>query len=109
MGANILLTTNHTTGLHDEHDDPPLYFFLTKMFATTFSYLTGIPGGIFAPTITVGIAFGNFLAKEVIQRIDDQVPGPLVCVMCATGYFAGVTQSPITSAAIMVGMIDMRG
>jgi len=80
-----------------------------KGLATILTYLTGIPGGIFAPTIATGTSVGHFVYWAILQGIDKSVTRPKVCLLGATAYFAGVTQSPITAFSIMLGMIDSRG
>jgi H+/Cl- antiporter ClcA len=36
---------------------------LTRFFATAATYFSGIPGGIFAPSLAIGTALGNDLAQ----------------------------------------------
>jgi H+/Cl- antiporter ClcA len=43
---------------------PPVYALL-KLAATVVSYVSGIPGGIFAPSLSIGAALGSLLAPLV--------------------------------------------
>uniref|UniRef100_A0A0K6S9H8 Chloride channel protein n=1 Tax=Chromera velia CCMP2878 TaxID=1169474 RepID=A0A0K6S9H8_9ALVE len=92
------------------HEVPPptVVFGFLKMAASWFSYWSGIPGGIFAPSIAAGAGLGRFLYEVVFKHIDPGISEPGVAVVAATAYFAGVTQSPITTFAILMGMIECK-
>ena len=87
-------------------------YWARKAIATWLSYWTGIPGGIFAPTIAVGTGFGRFLYRSVIYpwHLGSEhvltAHEPLVAVLSATAYFAGVTHSPMTAFAVMAGLFS---
>jgi len=73
----------------------PLY----KFFATLTSYFTGIPGGIFAPSLATGAGIG--------QNIAHFLPLAPTSFMVLTGmvaYFSGVIQAPVTSMVIVLEM-----
>lgn len=75
----------------------PIY----KMLATLASYFSGIPGGIFAPSLATGTGFGSLLAQWLT--------GPSVqaiIILTTVAYFAGVVQSPITAFVIVMEMTD---
>lgn len=72
-----------------------------KMAATTISYLTGIPGGIFAPSLATGAGLGNQLAM-----IFTDVPVTAIVLLGMVGYFSGVVQTPITSTIIIMEMTN---
>ncbi|WAL85299.1 chloride channel protein [Pandoraea sp. XJJ-1] len=78
----------------------PLYALL-KFAALCVSYLSGIPGGIFAPSLAIGAGLGNVMA-----HLTSVVPLPAIAALCMVGYLAAVTQSPITSFVIVMEMID---
>ncbi len=82
------------------HNDLPAAFFLAKLAATTISYLSGIPGGIFAPSLAIGAGLGHSLASVV--------PGPAgaIVLLGMVGYFSGVVQAPITAAVIVLEMTE---
>ena len=70
-----------------------------KFAATLVSYLSGIPGGIFAPSLAVGAGLGQWLAPLL-----PGAPSAAVVLLGMVGYFAGVVQAPITAAVIVMEM-----
>ena len=74
---------------------------ITRYLATIVSYYSGIPGGIFAPSLAVGGALGSVLSS----LFGDIGNGALMAIFMA-GFLAAVTQSPLTSAIIVMEMID---
>lgn len=76
---------------------------LNKMLSTTASYLTGIPGGIFAPSLAAGAGVGADLAHWI-----PVAPLSVMILLGMVGYFAGVVQSPLTAFVIVVEMTAER-
>lgn len=74
---------------------------ITRYLATILSYYSGIPGGIFAPSLAVGGALGG----AVSGFFGEIGNGALMAIFMA-GFLAAVTQSPLTSAIIVMEMID---
>ena len=81
--------------------DLPAAFFLLKLAATTISYLSGIPGGIFAPSLAIGAGLGHTLTALVPSS-----PAGAVVLLGMVGYFAGVVQAPITATIIVLEMTE---
>lgn len=79
----------------------PQSYGLMKLLATVASYLSGSPGGIFAPSLAIGAGFGQNLALLM-----PSVPVGAVVVLGMVGYFAGVVQAPITAFVIVMEMTD---
>jgi Chloride channel protein EriC len=79
----------------------PESYGLMKLLATVVSYLSGSPGGIFAPSLAVGAGFGQNLASLM-----PYAPAGAVVVLGMVGYFAGVVQAPITAFVIVMEMTD---
>lgn len=79
----------------------PESYGLLKMMATFVSYLSGIPGGIMAPTLSAGAGLGVNVAHFFTSV---PVGGAIILGMVA--YFAGVTQAPITAFVIVMEMTD---
>lgn len=82
---------------------PPTGFFLLKALATLASYVTGIPGGIFAPTLAIGAGLGGQL-----QAWLPLAPAGAMIVLGMAAYFAGVVQAPLTALVIVMEMTDNR-
>ena len=75
-----------------------------KFMATLASTMSGIPGGLFAPSLAVGAGMGSVIA----QLLGVHAIGAIVLLgMCA--YFAGVVQAPITAAVIIGEMAAASG
>jgi H+/Cl- antiporter ClcA len=82
--------------------DETWYYPIVKYLATIFTYLSGIPGGIFAPSLSIGAGIGYDLAS--MFHYQDIVIA--LSALCMAGFLAGVTQAPITSFIIVMEMID---
>ncbi len=81
--------------------DLPWWFFVAKLGATVASYLSGIPGGIFAPSLAIGAGFGHALAVVM-----PGAPVGALVLLGMVGYFAGVVQAPITATIIVMEMTE---
>ena len=79
----------------------PVQFFALKFFATIVSYVSGIPGGIFAPSLAVGAGLGRAIAHLL-----PAAPTGAVVLLGMVAYFSGVVQAPITAAVIVMEMTD---
>ena len=77
----------------------PAVFVVLKLAATVVSYVSGIPGGIFAPSLSVGAAMGAVLAPLV-----HGAPVGAMILLGMTAYFSGVVQAPITASVIVMEM-----
>ncbi len=78
---------------------PPLDFAPLKFTATLLSYLSGIPGGIFAPSLAIGVGEGTMFSYLV-----PGVPVAAFAMIGMAGYFAGVVQAPLTATVIVIEM-----
>ncbi|WHA42530.1 chloride channel protein [Agrobacterium larrymoorei] len=76
---------------------PPLYF-LEKLASTFLAMMSGIPGGIFAPSLSVGAGFGSTVSSVLGTSIG------LGAILGMAGYFAGVVQAPMTAFVIILEM-----
>ena len=82
----------------------PAFFPFAKAAASFVSLLSGIPGGLFDPSLTVGAGLGQ-LITPVLSHMDRQA----VVLLAMVSYFAGVVQSPLTAAVILLEMTGSRG
>ncbi|WP_233192971.1 chloride channel protein [Acidimangrovimonas sediminis] len=73
-------------------------YFLAKFVATVASTVSGIPGGLFAPSLAVGAGMGSTLGYLLGGSAS------LAAVLGMAGYFAGVVQAPMTAFVIIVEM-----
>ncbi|MBN2751811.1 MAG: chloride channel protein [Rhodospirillaceae bacterium] len=100
--------TTYGTGYQEarallEGETMPWTFFPLKILATLFSYLSGIPGGLFSPSLSAGAGLGATMA-----RLLPDTPGQACILLGMAAYFTGVVQSPITAAVIVMEMTDNR-
>lgn len=77
------------------------YYAPVKFVATVFTFLSGIPGGIFAPSLAIGAGIGS----NLMGMFDYTMALP-VYALCMAGFLAAVTQAPLTSFIIVMEMID---
>jgi H+/Cl- antiporter ClcA len=82
---------------------PPLWYGLLKLLSTLLSSVSGIPGGLFSPSLSVGAAFGS-LIHVILPEADPQT----LALLAMVGYFAGVVQSPLTAFVIVLEMTSDR-
>jgi H+/Cl- antiporter ClcA len=79
----------------------PASFGALKFLATTFAAISGIPGGIFSPSLAVGAGLG----ANVAALFHDAPMAPIM-LLGMVAYFAGVVQAPITAFVIVTEMTD---
>ncbi len=76
----------------------PLFPFM-KMLSTIATFFSGIPAGIFVPSIATGAGFGVNLAEWF-----PIAPASIMILLTITAYFSGMLQSPLTSFVIVMEM-----
>lgn len=83
--------------------DIPLHwdFGLLKLAATALSAISGIPGGIFSPSLAVGAGIGANIA-----HLFSGAPLGAFMLLGMVSYFAGVVQAPITAFVIVTEMTN---
>lgn len=72
-----------------------------KLIATALSALSGVPGGIFSPSLSVGAAIG----AEIAPLFHSVSAAPIV-LLGMVAYFTGVVRAPITGFVIVSEMSD---
>ncbi len=88
------------TILHDSSGVDPAYPFL-KMLATIATVFSGIPSGLFVPSLAVGAGLGADLG-----HLFPIAPITAMILLTMTAYFSGMLQSPITSFVIVMEITD---
>jgi H+/Cl- antiporter ClcA len=88
-------------GLLDGREQLSVFYPFLKMISMVGSYLPGIPGGIFAPSLSIGAGFGNLL-----HMVFGSMQLQMLIALAMVGYLAAVTQAPITSFVIVMEMIN---
>jgi H+/Cl- antiporter ClcA len=77
---------------------------ITKWGAMVVTYMAGIPGGLFSPSLSIGAGLAQWVHAAFAWA-----PMAAVIALCMTGYLAAVTQSPITSFVIVMEMTNGTG
>jgi H+/Cl- antiporter ClcA len=79
---------------------PPAYA-LFKFLATWITSWSGVPAGIFAPSLAIGAAIGNDVA---LLLYGTQMPALIALGM--VGFLSAATQAPLTAFIIVMEMVD---
>lgn len=77
---------------------PHWYFWPAKFATTLITAVSGIPGGIFAPSLSVGAGLGAWIAGAGGSAAS------VGALLGMAGYFAGVVQAPMTAFVIILEM-----
>lgn len=86
-----------TRALLDGHPQTGGLFVLWKFLANVVSYLAGIPGGLFSPSLAVGAGIAPWLTAW-IPGVTLQTAG----LLGMAAYLAGVTRTPLTATVITI-------
>lgn len=81
-----------------------LWFGPAKLVSTLATTLSGTPGGIFAPSLSVGAGIGNLVAPWF-----GDAPAGAIVVLGMTAYFVGVVRAPLTAVIIITETTASRG
>ena len=99
FGAGSHVVTQMLAG---QAEVPSLYVLL-KFIATWLAAWCGVPGGIFAPALSIGAGVGSNIALLMAPDIS----AALIAIGMAA-FLAAVTQAPLTAFIIVMEMIDGR-
>lgn len=107
LGVSTGLTwgTGYETahGIIAGRDAPP--WFAAAKFATTLATaVSGLPGGIFAPSLSIGAGIGDLL-----RGIFPAYPPGAVVLLGMVAYFTGVVRAPLTAVIIISETTASRG
>ncbi len=72
-----------------------------KMVGTMVTFFSGIPSGIFIPSLATGAWFGVDLAQ-----LCPIAPKMAMVLLSMTAYFSGVLQTPLTAVVIVMEMTE---
>jgi H+/Cl- antiporter ClcA len=91
----------HSKALLENSADTGPFYVLLKFVATWLTAWSGVPGGIFAPSLAIGGAVGG----DVAQWTSYANPPTLIALGMAA-FLAAVTQAPLTAFIIVMEMVD---
>lgn len=83
--------------------DASLAFGPAKFIATLATALSGAPGGIFAPSLSVGAGLG-----QMVAFLADAEPSGAIVLLGVAAYFTGVVRAPLTAVIIVTEMTADR-
>lgn len=81
--------------------DMPAFYVTLKFIATWLSAWLGVPGGIFAPSLSIGAGVGHNVSLLLGSDI-----APALIAMGMAAFLAAVTQAPLTAFIIVMEMVD---
>lgn len=98
-GATYGTGYSQARSLLEGADTPDQWFGIAKLAATLLSTISGIPGGIFSPSLSVGAGLAHH-----VSWLFPHVPAGAVVLLGMAAYFTGVVQAPITAVVIILEM-----
>lgn len=98
-GAGYLTTRQLLEG----QSDLPGVYTLLKFCATWLSAWSGVPGGVFAPSLAIGAGIGNDIAW--LSGMSGEAAIPLIA-LGMVGFLAATTGGPITAFIIVMEMVS---
>lgn len=84
--------------------DTPHWFGIAKLATTLATAVSGMPGGIFAPSLAVGAGVGDMLRWAF-----PTYPGGAIVLLGMVAYFTGVVRAPLTAVIIISETTASRG
>lgn len=94
----------HTRTMLESGGESSSLYVLLKFIATWLTTWSGVPGGIFAPSLAIGGALGNDIAQ-----LTGYVNAPTLIALGMAGFLAAVTHAPMTAFIIVMEMVDGHG
>ena len=91
----------YTRGLLDGTQSAPIVYAFGKLVATWLTVWSGVPGGLFAPSLAIGAGIGN----DIALLTQYAQPAALIALGMAA-FLSATTQAPLTSFIIVMEMID---
>ncbi len=82
-----------------------IFLFVARTILSIFSYSTGVPGGIFAPLLTLGVILGMGFGMVSQQYFPDLVANAGVFAIAGmAAIFASTVRAPLTGLVLAVEM-----
>ena len=92
-----------TRALLEAQGELPAAYTVLKFCATWLSAWTGVPAGVFAPSLAIGAGIGHDVA--LLTGIVGEAAIPLIA-LGMVGFLAAATQGPITAFIIVMEMVS---
>jgi CIC family chloride channel protein len=82
-----------------------LVLFIGRLLLTVLGYGTGVPGGIFAPLLSIGVVVGLFFGTSMHSYFPELVSHPgIFAVAGMAGIFASTVRAPLTGLMLALEM-----
>jgi H+/Cl- antiporter ClcA len=91
----------HSKAMLSAGEEEPLLYAALKYLATWLTAWSGVPGGIFAPSLAIGGALGND-----VSVLTGYGHAPTLIALGMAGFLAAATQAPLTAFIIVMEMVD---
>ena len=92
---------SHNRALLENREHAANFYVLLKWVATWLTTWSGVPGGIFAPSLGIGGALGSDIAQWTAY-----LNPPTLIALGMAAFLAAVTQAPLTASIIVMEMVD---
>jgi H+/Cl- antiporter ClcA len=94
----------HTRAMLEGSGEQSPFYVILKFVATWLTTWSGVPAGIFAPSLAIGGALGNDIAGWT-----GHAQAATLIALGMAGFLAAVTQAPMTAFVIVMEMVDGHG
>ncbi len=101
-GATFGSGYEYTRQLLAGHTDLPLLYVTLRFIATWLAVWSGVPGGVFAPSLAIGAGLG----ADVAVFTGFEGSSSALIALGMAGFLAAVTQAPLTAFIIVMEMVD---
>ncbi len=92
-----------TRDLLEAQGNASAFYTVLKFCATWLSAWTGVPAGVFAPSLSIGAGIGHDVAT--LMGVAPEAAIPLIA-LGMVGFLAATTQGPITAFIIVMEMVS---
>jgi len=93
---------SYTKRLVEGQLDLPVLYVTLRIVATWLAVWSGVPGGIFAPSLAIGAGIGS----DIAQLAGPEEGAAVMIAIGMTAFLAAVTQAPLTAFIIVMEMVD---
>lgn len=101
-GATFGAGYEYTRRLVQGEGNLPLLYVSLRLVATWLACWSGVPGGLFAPSLALGAGIGY----DVAVLTGWTQASPALIALGMAGFLAAVTKAPITAFIIVMEMVD---
>ena len=82
-----------------------IVLFIIRMLLSIFSYSSGVPGGIFAPLLALGVISGMLFGNIVQLYFPELISHPgIFAIAGMAGIFASTVRAPLTGLVLVIEM-----